>query len=174
MFFPRSSSRHRPSVVSRCRHCLSSVIVCIFRPCRVHLLDGGSFSRAHHCKQQWFASNQFVGGRLGNHNAAPHCCKESDPADSLRLLSSRHLPSLLLCTVQYSQDFVTDTFVGSFSYLFSLLTAVIGSDIQGIMSMNSSSFQYTPVRHPIASIARIQSFALHRCLTFTSRWNIHV
>ena len=29
-------------------------------------------SRPHHCLPQWFASNQSVGGRLGNHNAAPH------------------------------------------------------------------------------------------------------
>ena len=48
--------------------------------------------------------------------------------------------SMLLCTVQYSQDLVTATFVGSFSNLFSLPTALIGSDILGIMSTNSSSF----------------------------------
>ena len=57
---------------------------------------------------------------------------------------------------QYSQDLITATFVGSFSNLFSLPTALIECDILGIMSMNSSSFhcmQHIPVRLPIASIS---------------------
>ena len=39
--------------------------VCIFRQSHVHL-DEASVSRLHHCQKQWVASNQSVGGRLGN------------------------------------------------------------------------------------------------------------
>ena len=135
-----------------------SIIVVIFRPSHVHLLDGASVSRPHHCQPQWVASNQSVGGRLGNHNAAPHCCKESDWANSLRLC---RLVLFLVTLVQYSQDLVTATFVGSFSYLFSLPSALMASDILGIMSKNSSSFhcmQHIPVRLPIASISTYSTF----------------
>ena len=99
MFFQHPSSRHRHSVVSRWRHCLSSVIVCFFRPSHVHLLHGASISRPHHCQQQWFASKQSVGGRVRNHNAAPHCCKESDRSNSLWLCRLVLLPCY---SVQYS------------------------------------------------------------------------
>ena len=58
---------------------------CIFRTSHVHLLDGASVSRPHNCQPQRIANNQSVGGRLGNHNAAPHCCEESDWANSPRL-----------------------------------------------------------------------------------------
>ena len=49
------------------------------------ILRDQRFSQPHHCFPQWVASNQSVGGRLGNSNAAPHCCKERDWANSLRL-----------------------------------------------------------------------------------------
>ena len=85
--------------------------------------------------------------------------------------------SLLLCTVQYSQYLVTATSVGSFSNLFSLPTALIGLTSTALcprtrhLSTVCNTYLYVSQEHPSA---RIQSFALHRCLTFTSRWNIHV
>ena len=65
------------SVTSRCHR---SIIL----PSRVHPLGGSAVSQPHHCfpqwlssvfptssmLPQWLASNQFVGGRLGNHYAA--------------------------------------------------------------------------------------------------------
>ena len=69
--------------------------------------------------------------------------------------------SLLLCTVQHNQDFAMATFVGSFSNLFSLPTALMGSDVLGIMSTNSSSLhcmQHIPVRLPITSISTYSIF----------------
>ena len=67
---------------------LFSLIVCIFRPSNVHLLDGASISRLHHCWQQWFVSNDSVDGCLGNRNAAPHFCNESDQANNHCAVSS--------------------------------------------------------------------------------------
>ena len=69
--------------------------------------------------------------------------------------------SLVFCIVEYSQDLITATFVGSFSNLFSLPTALLVSDILGIMSTNSSSFhcmQHIPVRLPMASISANSTF----------------
>ena len=153
MFFPHPSSRHRPCLVEDTACPQSSFVSSVQVMCTC-LMERQSPDLIIASR-----NNQSVGGRLGNHNAAPHCCKESDLANSLRLC--RLVLKLSLCTVQYSQDLVTATYVGSLGNLFSLPTALIGSDTLGIMSTNSSSFhcmECIPVRLPMAPISTYSIF----------------
>ena len=163
-------------------------IMCIFRRSYVHLREGASVSRPHHCQQQLFVSNDSIDGCMGNRNAAPHFCNKSDQADNHCTVSSSsfhvshtshddtlstwmcgnaHLPMStrtlnITCLVSHSSPQVSD-FGQVQRHLrhcprTSRPSSVCNTDL------------YVSKQHPST---RIKTFALRWCLSYTSRWTIH-
>ena len=101
---------------------------------------------------QWLASNQSVGGRWGNHNAAPRCYNEATKQTAFDFVDSS--PSLIICTLQYSQDLLLATFVGSFINPWLILRPrhlVHELVVLPLYATHTSTFSYSIHQHVLQS-----------------------